>query len=155
MATTMEIINATELRLRAKLPSLAVEYFPEKPGDYRLNHPKGALLISYAGSRYDETKDISYVAQPRALRLAITVMMRQLHGRNGAVEAVDLVRRALLGWRPPDCRKAQITADKYLGETAGIWQYAVDFTAQSMVVEDTEVNTEKPLTKVTYEESDT
>lgn len=155
MATTMEIINATVKRLQLKLPGLAVEYFPEKPEGYRLNHPKGALLVSYAGSRYDETKDITYVAQPRALRLAITVMMRQLHGRDGAVEAVDNVRRALLGWRPPDCRKAQITADKYLGETAGIWQYAVDFAAQAMVVEDTEVNTEQPLTQVTYEESDT
>ena len=155
MATTMEIIDATVKRLQLKLPGLAVEYFPEKAADYRLNHPKGALLVSYAGSRYDETRDITYVGQPRALRLAITVLMRQLHGRNGAVEAVDNVRRALLGWRPPDCRKAQITADKYLGETAGIWQYAVDFSAQSMVVEDTEVNTEQPLTQVTYEESDT
>lgn len=155
MASTMQIIEATVARLKLKLPGVAVEYFPEEPGKYRLNHPMGALLLSYAGSRYQETKDITYVGQPRALRLAITVLMRQLHGRNGAVETVDNVRRALLGWRPPDCRKAQIAADKYLGETAGIWQYAVDFTAQSMVVEDTEVNTEQPLTQVNYEESET
>lgn len=155
MASTNEIIDAVVKRLQVKLPWLAVEYFPEKAAYYRLNHPHGALLVSYSGSRYEATKDTCFVSQPRGLRLTVTVLMRQLHGRGGAVDVVDGVRLALLGWRAPDCRKAHISSDKFLGETAGIWQYAVDLTAQSVVVEDTEVNTEKPLNQVTYEESDT
>ncbi|WP_308170863.1 Gp37 family protein [Ralstonia syzygii] len=47
MATTLHIIDALVARLKAKLPQLAVEYFPDKPADYRLNHPKGALLVSF------------------------------------------------------------------------------------------------------------
>lgn len=155
MASTNEIIDAVVKRLQVKLPWLAVEYFPEKAADYRLNHPRGALLVSYSGSRYEATKDTCFVSQPRGLRLTVTVLMRQLHGRGGAVDVVDGVRLALLGWCAPDCRKAHIASDKFLGETAGIWQYAVELTAQSVVVEDTEVNTEKPLNQVTYEESDT
>lgn len=153
MASTIEIIDAVVQQLKVKLPFLAVEYFPEKASDYRLNHPRGALLVSYSGSRYEATKDTGFVSQPRGLRLTVTVLVRQLHGRGGAVDVVDGVRRALLGWRAPDCRKAHIASDKFLGEVAGIWQYAVDFTAQSVVVEDTEVDTENPLTQVTYEES--
>ncbi|MDO5940638.1 Gp37 family protein [Burkholderia cepacia] len=152
MATTLQIIDALVQRLKVKLPQLAVEYFPDKPAEYRLNHPKGALLVSYLGSKFDPTVDVTYIAQPRTVKLSVTVILRQLHGRGGAVDVVDDVRRALIGWRPPDCRKVWAVSDKFLGETAGLWQYAVDLASESMLVEDADVNTETPLTQVTYEE---
>ncbi|EKY7025774.1 hypothetical protein QFI32_005337, partial [Escherichia coli] len=48
----LPVLDAVLARLREKLPQLQVEYFPEKPAEYRLNHPAGALLVSYAGSRF-------------------------------------------------------------------------------------------------------
>ena len=45
----LPVLDAVLTRLREKLPQLQVEYFPEKPAEYRLNHPVGALLVSYAG----------------------------------------------------------------------------------------------------------
>ena len=39
MATTLQIIDAVVERLKVKLPQLAVEYFPDRPAEYRLNHP--------------------------------------------------------------------------------------------------------------------
>lgn len=153
MATTLQIIDAAVARLKAKLPQLAVEYFPDRPSEYRLNHPKGALLVSYPGSQFDGTVDINYVAQPRVVRVSVAVLLRQLNGKGGAVDVVDDVRRALVGWRPPDCRKVQAKAETFLGETAGIWQYTVELTSQCMLVEDADVDTESPLTQVTYEET--
>lgn len=44
----LPVLDAVLARLREKLPQLQVEYFPEKPAEYRLNHPVGALLLSYA-----------------------------------------------------------------------------------------------------------
>lgn len=152
MATTLQIIDALVVRLKAKLPQLAVEYFPDKPTEYRLNHPRGALLVSYLGSQFDKTVDVTYIAQPRTVKLSVTVILRQLNGRGGAVDVVDDVRRALIGWQPPDCRKVWAVSDKFLGETAGLWQYAVDLASQSMLVEDSDVNTGQPLTQITYEE---
>ena len=55
--------------------------------------------------------------------------------RGVALDADD-VRRALVGWRPPDCRKVWAVSEKFLGESAGIWQYAVDMATESMLVED-------------------
>lgn len=153
MATTLQIIDAVVERLRAKLPALAVEYFPEQPVDYRLNHPRGALLVSYAGSQFGDTVDTAIIAQPRTVKLSITVVLRQLNGRGGAVDVLDLVRLALVGFRPPDCRKARAVSEKFLGESAGLWQYAVDFSADAMQVEDAEGTTEPLLTEVTYEET--
>lgn len=152
MATTLQIIDAVVKRLAMKLPHLAAEYFPDKPSEYRLNHPKGALLVSYLGSQFDKTVDVTYIAQPRTVKLSVTVILRQLNGKGGAVDVVDLVRAALVGFRPPDCRKVWAVSEKFLGETAGLWQYAVDVASEAMLVEDADVNTETPLTEVTYEE---
>ena len=153
MATTLQIIDAVVARLKVKLPQLAVEYFPDRPAEYRLNHPRGALLVSYLGSLFDTTVDVTYIAQPRTVKLSVTVILRQLNGRGGAVDVVDAVRQALVGFRPPDCRKVWAMSEKFLGETAGLWQYAVDVATEAMLVEDADVNTETPLTLVTYEEN--
>lgn len=153
MATTLQIIDAVVERLKVKLPQLAVEYFPDRPAEYRLNHPKGALLVSYLGSQFDATVDVTYIAQPRTVKLSVTVILRQLNGKGGAVDVVDAVRQALVGFRPPDCRKVWAVSEKFLGETAGLWQYAVDLASEAVLVEDADVNTETPLTLVTYEEN--
>ncbi len=44
-------------------------------------------------------------------------------------------------------------SEKFLGETAGLWQYAVDVATEAMLVEDADVNTETPLIDVAYEEN--
>ncbi len=153
MATTLEMIDATVARLRATLPGLAVEYFPEQPTAYRLNHPRGALLVTYAGSDFGDTADLTHVMQPRLVKLSVTVILRQLNGRGGAVDVLDLVRQAMVGFRPPDCRKVRALSEKFLGETAGLWQYAVDFAADAMQVEDADPDSGPLLTNVTYEEN--
>ncbi|HAU8965466.1 TPA: hypothetical protein JEW93_003648, partial [Escherichia coli] len=57
----LPVLDAVLARLREKLPQLQVEYFPEKPSEYRLNHSVGALLLSYAGSRFDRPDDTGAV----------------------------------------------------------------------------------------------
>lgn len=79
----LPVIDAVVARLKEKLPGLSVEYFPEKPAEYRLNHPVGALLVSYAGSRFDKPDDIGAVIQPQTLQLCVTVVFRQLNGKRG------------------------------------------------------------------------
>lgn len=152
MSTTQDILADCVAQLRRKAPQFHAEVFPEAPDDYRLNHPAGAFLVAYAGSRYGRVQDTGFVAQERDVVLTITVVCRQLNGRNGAIEALDLVRASLLGYRLPDCRKAQAREDKFLGETAGLWKYALTVSAATMAIEDAEVDTGAPLTQVIYEE---
>lgn len=155
MATTQEVIEAAIARLKAYVrPALAVEYFPERPADYRLNHPVGALLVSFPGARYSRPLDTDAVVQERELRLSVAVVMRQLNGRDGAVAVVDRVRTALVGWRAPDCQKTRALAETFLGEKAGLWQYAVDVAMQTMVVEDLAEPELPLLTQVNYEENE-
>lgn len=153
MASTVEILDAVLQRLQLKLPQLVSEYFPESPKNYRLNHPTGALLLSYIGSQFDETIDTDFIAQPRAIKLSITVVVRQLNGRGGVIEVLDLARRAVVGFKPPDCKKIRAVSEKFLGQNADLWQYALDISTSGMLVEDEEVANEHPLTVVNYEEA--
>ncbi|KVJ19552.1 Gp37 family protein, partial [Enterobacter asburiae] len=118
----LPVIDAVVARLKEKLPTLAVEYFPEKPAEYRLNHPKGALLVSYAGSRFDKPNDTSAVIQAQTIQLCVTVVFRQLNGKQGAVDVLDVVRRILGGYTPPNCRRRiWLTREVFIGEVKGLW----------------------------------
>ncbi len=97
----LPVLDAVLARLREKLPQLQVEYFPEKPAEYRLNHPVGALLLSYAGSRFDRPDDTGAVIQSQTIQLCVTVVFRQLNGKKGAINVLDAVRRILGGHTPP------------------------------------------------------
>ena len=106
----LPVLDAVLAQLREKLPQLQVEYFPEKPAEYRLNHPVGALLVSYAGSRFDKPNDIGAVLQTQTIQLCVTVVFRQLNGKRGAIDVLDAVRRILGGYTPPNCRRRSLSA---------------------------------------------
>ena len=151
----LPVIDAVVARLKEKLPGLSVEYFPEKPAEYRLNHPVGALLGSYAGSRFDKPDDIGAVIQPQTLQLCVTVVFRQLNGKRGAIDVLDILRRILGGYTPPHCRRRiWLTREVFIGEVNGLWQYALDFTTESVFVEDSDLPSGPLLTIVDYEESE-
>lgn len=152
MASTLQIIDAIKGRLNAKFPMLAVEHFPDKPDEYRLNHPRGALLVSHLGSKFDETVATDVIAQPRHQKFSVTVVLRQLNGRGGAQDISDQVILTLAGFKPPDCKKMSIVSERYLGEEAGIWQYAVDVITETMLIEEDDMIAPPVLTNVDYEE---
>lgn len=132
---TNRVLNAVLKRLKEKLP-IPVEFFPDRAACFRLNHDIGTCLLSYGKSTYGKVKDTSVVIQPQTLRFTATLVFRQLNGNQGAIEALDWVRRALGGFRPPDCKSAIIFIDDvFLGELNGLWQYAISFETQSFFIE--------------------
>ena len=150
MAVTLTIIDAVVVRLKMAFQDLAVEYFPDKPSEYRLNHPKGALLVSYLGAKYQEPIDTTAVVQPATVKLNVTVVLRQLNGKDGAVAVLMRLRAALIGYKPPNCRrKVWAVGEQYLGESAGIWQYALDVSTEAVVVEDDDIGIGPLLTHIT------
>lgn len=154
MGVTLQIIDAVKARLTTLMPGLAVEYFPERPDEYRLNHPRGALLVSYLGGQFGEPDDAGVVIQERTIKLTVTVVLRQLNGRNGAIDLLDTLRLALVGFKPPHCsKKLRALSEKFLSENAGLWQYALDVATETVQVEDVQAGTEPLLTLVNYEET--
>lgn len=152
MANTRARLEAVLARLRERIPQLQVEYFPEKPSEYRLNHPRGALLLSYVGSQFGDSVDSQYVAQEQRFRITVTLVMPQLNGKGGALDALDVARAALVGFRPPDCQALHMLRESFVGELKGLWHYALDLHARTMLVEQDDGEAPVLLTQVDYDE---
>ena len=119
-----------------RVPGYAVEDYPDNPQAYRLNHPRGALLVAYAGSEFDRTEDVGAVVQSRSPRVGVTVLLRQLNGRAGAVTVVDQVVTALAGAQPPGAIAPMwIEGDRYLGQKDAVWAYMVTVGLHTLFVQ--------------------
>ncbi|OGI31341.1 MAG: hypothetical protein A2287_02810, partial [Candidatus Melainabacteria bacterium RIFOXYA12_FULL_32_12] len=121
----IEIENQIIQRIKENIPELHVEGFPEKPSEYRLIHPKGAILVHYQEAQYTESKSIGYIVQDKKLEFSVTVVARNLRNHEGAYFYLDKIRQILTGYRPHNCSKMQPKKDDFLCENSGIWQYAI------------------------------
>ena len=124
---TPAIVSAVVERLAGVAKGLTVENFPERPNEYVLRHPVGALLVAYTGRKFAGAAQMGEVASQMAtLSIAITVVMKQLNGSSGALAALDLIRPHLMGFAPPGCKPITLLREKFLGQHSGAWQYVVE-----------------------------
>lgn len=136
MSVTLAIMDDVLALLKGAFPDLEVEYFPESAMGYRLNHPKGALLLGYANSKFGKPLDLGAVLQQRDMTLRITVIYRQLNGREGAIALLDKLRETLIGYQPIHCRRRLYAANEpFVGNINNLWQYALDVATETMQVQ--------------------
>jgi hypothetical protein len=101
------IENQILTRIKQEIPELHVEGFPDKPAEFRLVHPKGAILVHYQGGSYSVSKSLGYICQDKKLEFSVTVITRNLRDWQGAYFYIDKVREILTGYRPENCTKMQ------------------------------------------------
>lgn len=125
---TTDLLEEIVATLRAALPDVAVELFPERPDSYRLSHPVGAVLVAYRGATFGKPAPEYGYAQERLPAWRTVVLFRQQYGRAGALAYLDQVRARLLSYRPSGARyPCRALAEQFLGEESGIWRYAGDW----------------------------
>ena len=123
-------------RIKQDIPELHVEGFPEKPAEFRLTHPKGAILVHYQGANYSESKSIGYIVQDKKLEFSVTVVTRNLRNHEGSYYYLDKILQILTGYKPDNCSKMQPSKEAFLSEDAGIWQYSINFLVTTPTIED-------------------
>jgi len=122
------IENSIIETLKQNFPELLVQGFPDKPSEFRLLHPTGALLVHYQGSNYTNTQALGFVTQENKKEFSVTVITRNLRSNNGAYEFIDRVKETLSGFKIDECTSLLPTKDYFISENAGIWQYGINFT---------------------------
>ena len=132
------IENSITERLKDKFPELHVQGFPDKPAEFRLLHPKGAILVHYQGGNYSESKSLGCLYQDKKLEFSISVVMKHLRTHEGAYEYLDKVRETLTGYKPENCSKMIPIKEEFLTEDNGIWQYSINFATTTPVIENIE-----------------
>jgi len=136
--TINEIENQIIERINSKINDLHIQGFPEKPSEFRLTHPKGAILVHYQGGNYSESKSLGYMVQDKKLEFSVTVVTKNLRSHEGSYFYLDKVRQILTGYRPDNCSKIQPIKEDFLSEDNGIWQYSINFSLTTPTIEETE-----------------
>ena len=135
MSATRPILTAVRDHLQTALPEYAVELFPDRPDSYRFIHPKGAVLVGYQGSRFTQLESLGMIAQQRDITLHLTVFGRGLHHDGAALDLLDAVRLAIVGYTPPDCLPCHLLAEAFLSEDGGAWQYELRAQTETQQVQ--------------------
>lgn len=130
MTLTSQILASIMQRLtEIHSRELAIEYFPEQPATYRLNHPTGSILISYSRSNFLVNDAVDATLMQRELTIPLTLVFRKLHGEFGVITYLDKIRETLTGFKPPHCEQSlKPISESFLAQNMGIWQYALDFS---------------------------
>lgn len=139
MSATMPILTAFKQHLSAKFLDYSVDLMPNVPTDYYLAHPNGAIIISYAGSKFAPKSTTNIVIQERIVHIAISVIARSLHSDSGALNTLDELRLAIVGFKPPNCKECWLIDESYDGndEQTGVWIYQLIIATTTMQVEQT------------------
>ena len=129
------IENAIIERLQISFPEILVDGFPDKPSDFILLHPVGALLVHYQGSNYTTTQALGFVTQVNQKEFSITIVTRNLRNNNGSYEYLDKVKAELSGFQIDECTSLIPIKDFFISENKGIWQYGINFTLKTQNIQ--------------------
>ncbi|MCH8029082.1 MAG: hypothetical protein IH874_04025 [Candidatus Dadabacteria bacterium] len=133
MPTTEQIEDAiiTKLQTDVTAATATVEPFPDRPQDYILSHPKGAVLVQYRGSQFTEPRVVNTITQTRTLEFVIVVVFRNLRSHQGAYGVLDSVRSSLTGYvvttGGQSLSKMFPVREGFIAEKSGVWWYGMTF----------------------------
>ncbi len=129
------IENQIITKLHEEFPDLLVQGFPEKPSEFILIHPIGAILVHYRGGSFSNTNALDIISQEKKMDFAITLVTRNLRSNNGTYELLDKIKKVLCGYKIDECSKLTPVKEGFLSENNGIWQYEITFTLSTPSVE--------------------
>ena len=130
-----DIENSIIQRLKDKFPQFLVIGFPEKPQEFTLLHPTGAILVHYLGGNYSNSNSTNIISQDKKYVFSVTTVTRNLRNNNGAYETLDSIKNVLCGYKIDGCTKLAPSKEGFISETNGIWQYEIEFTLTAPSIE--------------------
>ncbi|WGE52379.1 Gp37 family protein [Actinobacillus equuli] len=136
MSATLPILESIKDRLYKHIDKCAVELFPDDLENYYVKDEYGAILIGYAGSKFESLNSVDIIQQRRAVHIALTVIARSQHNDYGALDLLDKIRLAIVGFKPTNCTACHLVNEEFAGEDQGLWQYQLIVKTETWQVED-------------------
>lgn len=135
MSATLPILQSIRDHIEQKTTSFSIELFPDDLEHYNLTDQYGAVLVQYAGSKFESLDSTDIIQQRRKVLIAITVIARSQHDDTGALEMLDQLRLAIVGFRPTNCTACSLVSEEFAGEDDGLWQYQLIIQTETWQVE--------------------
>lgn len=110
---------------------LAVEPFPDRPGDYQVRHENGALLVALAGRSWTDPDRGPVVT--RTVRVVLSLLVYSLRGHSGAYTYLEQIEQLLSGWEYGGFRFFPVSED--IGEEVAdnVWLYMLTYEGRREV----------------------
>lgn len=135
MSTTLPILESIRKRIEDKTERFSIELFPDDLAHYNLTDQYGAVLVQYAGSKFESLDSTDIIQQRRKILVALTVIARSQHDDSGALEMLDRLRLAIVGFKPENCLACHLVSEEFAGEDNGLWQYQLIVQTETWQVE--------------------
>lgn len=133
--TISELESGIIDRLGRYVRGVPIEPFPDDPANYRLRHQRGAILVGYRGSEYEESQELDEVVQFRTMGFDILLLSRNLSSHTGAYRHLEAIRAVLTGYVADGFEPMRVRAERYLGHTDGVWSWVVTVAARCWSIE--------------------
>lgn len=136
MSSTLPILQDIRQHIEAKTTHFSIELFPDDLAHYNLTDQYGAVLVQYAGSKFESLDSTDIIQQRRKVLVALTVIARSQHDDTGALDMLDKLRLAVVGFKPINCTPCHLISEEFAGEDNGLWQYQLIIQTETWQVED-------------------
>lgn len=154
MSATLPILQSIRDHIERQTTSFSIELFPDDLEHYNLLDPFGAVLVQYAGSKFESIDSTDIIQQRRKVLVALTVIARSQHDDTGALEMLDQLRLAVVGFRPTNCTACHLISEEFAGEDNGLWQYQLIIQTETWQVEDSQSQDLPKFTAALYRRAD-
>lgn len=113
-------------------PKVEVRAWPDKPSNYRMTHPHGAVLVIYRGGPFTHGATAGQLVTYEDI-FELGLISRTLREPNapgdalgvGIYDLLETCRAALLGWTPPEASGAvRMIGVDFDGYVEGTWGYS-------------------------------
>jgi hypothetical protein len=155
---TWELLEGVLARLKAGLPDLEVDWWPDQAptAGRRLVPGAGAVWVGYGGTRWSGPassagpwQNTDALAQRRQVVVVLLVQVATLRSEVGLVAVLDRLRALLLGWTPPHGSPLRGLEERFLDSANGLWSWEATWTTETLVVADREPAPGPRLSQVT------
>jgi hypothetical protein len=117
------------------MTGVQVETYPDNPRDYKLTHPRAAILVRYGGAVLVGRQSGDGRAAARRVRVIVSVVARGLMGDGAAMDLLDELRSLLIGYCPGDDMRTDLefSGESYVSDFSGVWVYEQEWLTSDVV----------------------
>jgi hypothetical protein len=106
---------------------------------------KPTVYVLYQGSTYGEPQELGMISQTETMTFEVILFTRKQRGPAGAYAAFEILTKKLLGYREKGMRTPLVFQKfGYVSETNATYQYALQCSFTSYIVENEDEGTEDP-----------
>lgn len=128
-----------------------IDVVPEKESTFDMPVGKAKLEVFYHDSEWKATEDVATVSQEEKARFGVILYSRNLRGDWGIYDLAKRLKKSLVGYKPTDCNKIRVEKLEYVSRENNLWKYLLIGYAETLLVEDADVEGAGTVTSVTVD----